>query len=85
MLVKLASDSNTDVRLAVAKNPRVPLGLLIILAADKSIQVRLELAENQNLPPQILTALARDSDPYIARIATRTLESQKRASLPHSA
>lgn len=73
LLVELAADSSSEVRIAVAHNPNTPLAVLGKLLRDSNPDVRYSLATNHRLPLEFLMALQQDQNPYVARRANRTL------------
>lgn len=60
ILVRLASESKSQIRMRVAENPKTPLSALWSLARDFENEVRLAVAENPNAPINLLEELARD-------------------------
>jgi hypothetical protein len=72
-LVRLAMHLDSDVRCAVAENPRTPMDVLHFLLQDESPDVRYSMAENHNLPNELLEKLCEDENPYVSSRARKTL------------
>lgn len=64
-LIVMSRHRNDMVRLAVARNPEVPLGVIEALAKDKSALVRAGVASSEVATVEILEALARDRDAMV--------------------
>jgi hypothetical protein len=62
ILLKLATNSNANVRKHVAMNPKTPEGFLAKLASDEDEGVRFLVAKNKNTPEHILSVLANDDN-----------------------
>jgi hypothetical protein len=56
------SQTDFKIRLALVRNPSLPLALLEKLSLDEDRDVRQAVAQNSNTPEHILIALAKDSD-----------------------
>ena len=70
---KLASDSNADVRAAIAQNPDTYAHLLATLATDSHKEVRRATAGNPSTPLATLRILARDDARWVRQwVATNT-------------
>ncbi|HEX8186602.1 MAG TPA: hypothetical protein VF747_17675 [Blastocatellia bacterium] len=65
ILQLLSEDASSDVREAVADNPKTPSGVLIALAADTASSVRMAVAENVKTPGSSLEKLATDAINYV--------------------
>lgn len=62
LLLRLAADTNEEVRCAVAGNPSAPVAALVVLAKDHRASVRTTVARNTRTPPASLGQLALDSE-----------------------
>lgn len=60
LLVILADDESSHVRIAVAANPQTPANKLAKLSTDKEEIVRRKVARNPNTEKEVLVALAKD-------------------------
>ena len=60
LLRRLATDTDTTVRRAVAASPATPVDVLAELASDPQPEVRAKTAANHNTTPEVLERLAED-------------------------
>ena len=73
LLRRLASSSDTEVKIGIADHSNTPLSVLEILAKDENPDVRFAVAENHNINERVLQALSNDHNPYVAFRAQKTL------------
>ncbi len=74
LLLKLASDSDCDVRCATAGHAGRYMEIFALLMKDENPTVRFVLAEDADCPEEILEALLYDSNPYVCDRANRTIK-----------
>jgi hypothetical protein len=67
--MRLAEDSDSEVRREVAKNPNKSVSLLMKLAKAKDLYIRTEIASNPNTPVSVLEKLLGDPEESILQIA----------------
>jgi hypothetical protein len=79
LLEKLSQDSDPDVRMWVACNPRTPRLVLEKLAEDPIVFVRRGVAQNRSTPVHLLIKLNADPDTRV-RILVQTNEANNRTS-----
>lgn len=84
LLESLASQANSDLKIAVAENLSCPVELLQKLANDHDPDVRYAIAENHNMPATVLVRLTDDENPYVCCRAKRTLDRLQGFSILHS-
>ena len=70
VMVRLASDSDIDVREAVARNPSCPPQAAEILAHDPDAGPRACIAANPATAADLIAELVRDAHPYVRRNTT---------------
>jgi hypothetical protein len=73
VLDRLADSNWTQVRSAVADNPRSLIYTLLKLAYDVDSDVRYQLAENAKTPKQVLRILQKDENPFVSYRADLTM------------
>ena len=69
---QLAKDEAPEVRVALAKNPLIPVNIQRILLMDEVTFVRIALLENRRLEPEFMNALLDDVNPAVHACALLT-------------
>lgn len=73
LLNQLAAHPDSEVRMALADNPRLSGSIIETLLLDSNPDIRYRLAENTNIPVNFLSRLSDDENPYVACRAAKTL------------
>ena len=76
MLARLKGSNGANIAALVAKNPSVPIKVLVELSQHKAWTVRSTVARQTKTPNEILMNLVADHNPLVARYAELALENK---------